>query len=62
MSQGEVRALAEQDGVSTMSYRGDSRRRRYVDSAGVRSFLWDGQNTIRRSDDSGAHDPASSRR
>jgi hypothetical protein len=40
--------------LNTMTYYGDGKRRRYQDSAAARVFLWDGQNIVRQTDDSGA--------
>ena len=40
--------------VNTITYDGDGRRRSYHDSAGLRRFLWDGENVLAETDSGGS--------
>jgi len=39
--------------LNTITYDGDGKRRQYEDSAGLRKFVWDGENILLQTDSGG---------
>jgi hypothetical protein len=42
--------------LNTMTYDGEGKRRQYEDGAGLRKFIWDGENLLLQTDSGGTTD------